>query len=357
MTDSTSGNDDRGIGEFASGIIHDAAGMKDSLTDSLSIDIHGMKAAGGTCHKAACETSTICDTTISKARQLIDFGVEMKTALEVFNDGIDASDIVAVARVVNSDRMSAALGLASEMDDLALACVNQSIKMIDSIDAGIETLPDILEKEIDKRMDRAKEKGSKEGDPELPNLQPDVRELEETVGAVRDVNPLTAVDSLQRAFTGIASKGERCKDMFSTIHDFAKDVAGISETIESFKLGKMAGHIKDFVKDIWRSLRLSDLIRSFAVAVGQLIKWIIKVMQAVMEKIKIIGVYIGNSGCCLAFETKVLKGCGVDLNDILKLGRQLLSVLASGAQPNTNAQPSTSAQASSTSTGKLGVVA
>jgi hypothetical protein len=90
------------------------------------------------------------------------------------------------------------------------------------------------------------------------------------------------------------------------------------------------------------------------VAVGQLIKWIIKVMQAVMEKIKIIGVHIGNSGCCLAFETKVLRGCGVDLNDILKLGQQLLSVLA---QPNTSAQPSTSAQASSTSTGKLGVVA
>jgi hypothetical protein len=112
MTDSTSGNDDHGIGEFASGIIHDAAGMKDSLTDSLSIDIHGRsrksKAAGGTCHRAACETSTICNTTISKARQLIDFGVEMKTALEVFNDGIDASDIVVVARVVNSDRMSAA---------------------------------------------------------------------------------------------------------------------------------------------------------------------------------------------------------------------------------------------------------
>jgi hypothetical protein len=91
--------------------------------------------------------------------------------------------------------------------------------------------------------------------------------------------------------------------------------------------------------------------------VGQLIKWIIKVMQAVMEKIKIIGIYIGNSGCCLAFETKVLKGCGVDLNDILKLGQQLLSVLASGAQPNTSAQPSNGAQASSTSTGKLGVVA
>lgn len=341
MTTTTSEKDDRGIGKFASGI-------KDSLTDSLSIDIHGMKVAGGTCHKAACETSTICNTTICKARQLIDFGVEMKTALELLNDGIDASDVVAVAKVVSSDRMSAALGLASEMDDLALACVNQSVKMIDSIDVGIETLPDVIEKQIDKRMDRAKEKGSKEGDPELPNLEPDIRDLEETVKAVQDVNPLTSVDSLQRAFNGIASKGERCKDMFGIIQDFAKDVAGMSEAIEGFKLGKMAGHIKDLVKDIWRCLRLSDLIRSFAEAVGQLIKWIVKVMQAVMEKVKSLGIYLGNSGCCLAFESKFLKGCGLDLNDVLKCGQEILSVLASTTSSTT---------AAGTGTAKVGVVA
>lgn len=185
-----------------------ASGIKDSLKDSLNIDIRGIKEAGHTCHQAALETSSICDTTTSKARQLIDFGLEMKKTLEVFNNGVDASDFTALANVLCSDRMRVALGISSEMDSLALACVNQSIKMIDSIDAGIESLPDILKQGNDKRKDVAKENGSKKGNPEPPNLEPDVRELDVTVKAVQDANLVTAMFSLDRAFTDISSKTE-----------------------------------------------------------------------------------------------------------------------------------------------------
>ena len=188
---------------------------------------------------------SICTTTTSKARLLVAVGVEMKEALDGFNDGIDLQDFAAVGTILTSDKMQNALALATEMDDLAIECARQSVTMIDTIDSGIQTLPDILEKRVDKRMENAKAKGSKEGDPEVPNLEDDVRALEDAAKSVRAANPMNAVDSFQKAFDGISMKGELCKTLFGHMKDFADDVAGVSEAIENFKLGKMVGHIRD----------------------------------------------------------------------------------------------------------------
>lgn len=312
------GDTERDLGSFVGGVT-------DSIKQNLAIDIKGMKQAGAECHSAARETSTICTTTTSKAGQLVAFGLEMKSALDGFNDGIDAQDFAAIGNVLASDKMRGALSLASEMDDLAIKCAKQSVKMIDTIDTGIETLPDILEKNLDKRTENAKQKGSKEGDPDIPNLEEDVRSLQEATRGVQGANPLNAINSFQNAFEGISTKGKLCEDMFTTMRDFADDVAGVSEAIENFKLGKMVGHIRDLVKSIWRCLRLSDLIRAFAKAVEQLISWIIKVIQALIEKIQSIDMsVITNCGCCTQLESTL----GMKTGDLTKLGKQLLNALA-----------------------------
>jgi len=268
---------ERGLGSFAANVI-------DSIKD-VAVDIDGMKQAGGDCYNSSREAATICDTTTSKATEIIDFGLEMKSALAGFTDGVDSKDITAISRVVTGDKLTAALKTVTEMDDLALACVNQSLKMIDSIGAGVDSLPDILEKKIDHRMENAKQKGSNDGDSELQDLDTDCRELEEAVNSVVSANPFTAIDSFQNAFDNVVSKGKLCNDMFDNIRAFANDVTGVSDAIQNFKLGKMIGKISDLIKDIWRCLRLSDLIRSFAEAAGRLIKWIMNVIQSLKEKI------------------------------------------------------------------------
>lgn len=190
-------------------------------------------------------------------------------------------------------------------------------------------------------MDNAKEKGSREGDPEIPNLESDVRALEDAAKGVRSANPLNAMDSFLTAFDGISVKGQLCKSMFETMRDFAKDVAGVSETIQNFKLGKMVGHIRDLVKDIWRCLRLSDLIRAFANAVEQLIKWIIKVIEAVMEKTQ--RVYMSmmtNCGFCTQIES-TLKSFGIKTSDLTKIGTQLLDSLSKPASGSSGAGTAT----------------
>jgi len=304
---------ERGFGSAAAGLI-------DSIT-SVAVDIDGMKQAASDCYNSAREATTICDTTTSKATDMISFGTEMKSALAGFTDGVDSTDITTLSRVVTGDKLTAALKTVTEMDDLALACVNQSLKMIDSIGAGVESLPDILEKKIDKRIETAKQNGSDDGDPELQNLDSDCDELEQAVNSVVNVNPFTAMDSFQNAFDGVISKGNVCKDMFDTIHAFAKDVTGVSDAIQNFKLGKMIGKIGDLIKGIWRCLRLSDLIRSFAEAAGRLIKWIIKVIRALKEKIDSIDILMD-------FDFSNYCGCFKEMESIKTFSQNILNAFA-----------------------------
>eukprot|EP00521_Asterionellopsis_glacialis_P013212 CAMPEP_0195300726 /NCGR_PEP_ID=MMETSP0707-20130614/28016_1 /TAXON_ID=33640 /ORGANISM="Asterionellopsis glacialis, Strain CCMP134" /LENGTH=308 /DNA_ID=CAMNT_0040363499 /DNA_START=65 /DNA_END=988 /DNA_ORIENTATION=- len=280
-------------------------GVKDAVKDNFAVDVNGIKNAGRECHTAAKETSTMCTTTTTKSIQLLSFGVEMKSALDGLNNGIDVQHIASLRNVLNRDKMSNALDLASEMDDLALSCAQQSAKMIDTIDSGIQTLPNILGKNLDRRLEHAKEKGGKDSDPELPDLEQDLVALEETAKGVRSSNPLSAIETFQKAFDGISANSTRCKDMFTTMKDFADDVAGVSDTINQFKMGNVVGRVRELVKDIWRCLRLSDLIRSFAKAVETLIKRIIDVIKALIEKIQIFDVenIMANCGCCTEIES------------------------------------------------------
>lgn len=301
---------ERDIGSFA-------AGVMESIKDATA-DFDSIKQAGGDCYNAARETTIICNTTISKTTDTINFGHEMKSALGAFNDGIDVEDFTTISGVMTSDKLTVALKTALEMDDLALACVNQSLKMIDSIGAGIDSLPDVLEKRIDQRMEAAKQNGSNDGDSEPRNLDTDCRELEQAVDSVVNMNPLKAMNTFQSAFDGIISKSNVCKDMFEIIYAFAKDVSDVSDAIRNFKLGQMFGKIHDLVKDIWRCLRLSVLIRSFAETVGRLIKWIMKVIQAVVEKINSIDIDFASCGCCKEMESLNMSNLKMISQSILK---------------------------------------
>ena len=160
--------------------------MKESFQDNFVFDMDAMKAAGSECRSAAVETSTMCTTTTTKAKELVAYGLEMKAALEVFSDGIDMEDFTTLHGILDQDKMNNALTLANEMDELALSCANHSVRMIESIDAGIETLPDILEKNVDKRMENAQSKGSQEGDAEIPDLEEGLR----TPNLVEDLRAL-----------------------------------------------------------------------------------------------------------------------------------------------------------------------
>jgi len=285
-------------GDVVKGVVDD---VKDTLKEHLDINVDGIKQAGNECCTAARETSKICTTTVSKAVKLVAFSLEMKHVLDGFRDGIDANDLDALGKILGGDKMNPAVSLAREMDDLALACTEQSVKMIDTMDKGIKILPDVLEDNLDKRMEKAKEDGYKDEDPELPDIEESVRTLETLAVDVNNCSPVNMITVLRNAFDGISAKGELCKTMFIHMRDFAEDVAAVTEAIEKFNIREMVGHIHDLFKDIWRCLSLSDLIRSFANAVGRVIKSIMTVINNIMEKIQGMDIYdiiSASCGCC-----------------------------------------------------------
>ncbi|KAL3941639.1 MAG: hypothetical protein SGARI_000532 [Bacillariaceae sp.] len=280
------------FGRFAASIkdgFEDVVELVDDKIDKpIILDIKGMKRAGGECAQEARATSELCETTVSKAQQMVDFGMNLQQTLEEVSDGdnkLSAETFATIKDLIDGDQMKASWKLATELDDLALQCVDHSVRMMDSMEKGIDTLPDILEDRLDNKVEQAKNEGSLEGDPELRDVTPDIEELEMAVKDVEEVNLFTVMSSGQQAFRGLTAKGQVCFELFDTIKDFSVSVAGVAGAIENFKLGNMIGKIRDLVKDIWRCLRLSDLIKAFAQAVGRLTKWIISLFQKVSDKL------------------------------------------------------------------------
>lgn len=291
------------------GSVKDAAGdvievIDDAVDMPIIIDIKGIKRAGSAVYETSRETSDLCNTTIDKASEVVAFGLELKETLDGLSaDGtLDASKFEVIKDLVDGDRIRAATALAAELGGLALQCVDKSQDMMEAIEQGIDTLPDIIEDRIEDKMGRAAEKGGKEGDPDLPDVETHSRELETLVADVDSVNLFTVMSSGKLAFDGLRSKGEVCQGMFTTVREFSEDVSQVSDAIRNFKLGLDFGAMKDLVGNAWRCLRLSSLIKLFAEEVGKLIQWIVSLFKKASEK-------LGSIWGALANAKDVLKDC------------------------------------------------
>jgi hypothetical protein len=299
--------------------------LTDSMTDSIKdkledidkpiiIDIKGITRAGSDCYNAAKDTSELCITTIERAKEMVSFGDEIKSTLSSFatGGGVNADTFQTIQDLVDGDQVKAATALAADMDKIALECVDKSVKMIESMERGVDALPDFVESRVENKMDAAAEKGARDGDPEFPNVDQDVRELQERIREVDSVNLFTVMKSGVHAFTSLAQKGDLIKTLFTTIKDFAGTVLEVTESIRNYEVGSMMGKWRDLVKDLWRVLRLSSLIKAFAQAIGRLIKFIIKLFKKASEK-------LGQIWKALAHAKDIMADCVHYVMDAMKL--------------------------------------
>mmetsp|Transcript_37946 Transcript_37946/g.68330 ORF Transcript_37946/g.68330 Transcript_37946/m.68330 type:complete len:585 (+) Transcript_37946:2-1756(+) len=308
------------------GSLKEAAGdvyeyIDDKVDMPVIIDINGIKRAGGAVYTTSRETSDLCHTTMDKTSEIIAFGLELKETLDgLSEDGtLEASKFEIIKDLVDGDRIRAATALAGELGDLALQCVDKSQEMMEAIELGIDTLPDFIEDHIENKMDRAAEKGGKEGDPDLPDVETHSRELQTLISDVEGVNLFTVMSSGKLAFDGLRSKGEVCQNMFTTIRDFSEDVSQVSDAIQKFTLGTSLGEMKEsfkgmkeLVSNAWRCLRLSNLIKLFAEGVGKIIRWIVSLFQRASEK-------LGSIWGALARAKDVLADCVQYVVECIKL--------------------------------------
>ena len=165
--------------------------------------------------------------------------------------------------------------------------------------------PDAIEPFVENKLARASKKGSKKGDPKLPDVQGSVREIRALVEDVENVNLFTVIERGSAAFDGLRKNGELSEDMFTSIQSFAEDVEMVSGSFrdfraEDFKSFKTLGKIQKAASSAWRCLRLSSLIKAFAEQVGELIKWMISLFEIASKKLGAIWGALANAKKVLA---------------------------------------------------------
>jgi len=317
------------LAKFGDSLKNAAENVLDKIDDKVDlpivIDFVGIKKAGDDCYSKARETSGLCKITIEKAHEMVSFGRELQATLDDAvggmgkrsgtrsRGGLDASKFAIIQDLVDGDKMKDATKLAKDLSDLSLECVDKSQEMIAAMKGGIEALPDSIEPFVEHKL----AKGSRKGDPKLPDVQRSVRELKGLVEDVEAVNLFTVVERGSAAFDGLRKNGELSKDMFASIQSFAEDVEVVSGSFrdfekKDFKSVKMLGKIRTAATSAWRCLRLSGLIKAFAEQVGELIRWMISLFQMASQK-------LGSIWGALANAKEVLSACLAGVNESMRL--------------------------------------
>ena len=166
-------------------------------------------------------------------------------------------------------------------------------------------------------MNKASSRGAKLGDPALPDIEGSVREMQQLVEDVQNVNLGTVVSSGTAAFEGLRKNGELSKVMFTSIRDFAVDVESVSTSFRGFdtearKPKELFQMCTTIAKDAWRCLRLSGMMKLFAEKVRVLIQWIIALFQMASSK-------LGEIWGSLANAKTVLGGCIKNVKESIRL--------------------------------------
>jgi hypothetical protein len=90
----------------------------------------------------------ICASTQTKREQMIDFADEILGTLKSM-PGQDASILDTIKNLTSGEKVLAAKELASGLDIAAQDCVKKSIEMIDAMDEGVDSLPQVLQDMIE----------------------------------------------------------------------------------------------------------------------------------------------------------------------------------------------------------------
>lgn len=239
----------------------------------------GVFSAGMEATELAEELMQLSSTTQTRGRNVVDFAGEIKGAFSSINSKMNASTFKAIMDVLNGDKMKDTIALANELDDLALDCVNKSIKLKETVARGAESLPESVKKE-----GRGDDTDVDDGEQELADLGRDITELEECTASLRSMNIFSATTKGTRAFDGLINKGSVIQTTFERIKELCAIVARVSQNIVSETCCALIQAGIDTATAIFQSLRLSTLIEKLTEAGKRLIDAIKTLISVAWEK-------------------------------------------------------------------------
>lgn len=206
--------------------------------------------------------------------------IETCGSIEGQLEGISSMEMSAVASIkslASGEEMRRAIDLSQSMHDKMLQCADRVMAMVDRVKTGWDALPPIITDGIQD----ATEHGKAIDDPEPANTERDIVELDICKDEIVNANLFGAVQSGLKAFSGVNDKVEVCKSLLQTSQGAADNT---SSTIESFMGSWSLETMADKIKDICRCVALGQMIRQLAEQIKNLVKSIISLLQAAMDK-------------------------------------------------------------------------
>ena len=189
---------------------------------------------------SARDTMEICASTQSKREQMIAFADEILATLQAM-PGHDASILDTIKDLTDGEKVLAAKELASGLDVAALECVKKSTEMIDAMDEGVDSLPQILQDMIDQDDD---DDDDGIDTSLLQDVEKDLGDVKQCITSILELNLVTGLQVGLEAFTTLADKARRSRSLFDEVHNFASQIAGITQAYHEMQVADVVANAK-----------------------------------------------------------------------------------------------------------------
>lgn len=242
---------------------------------------------GKECYQLATDTTELCTSTATRGDEMIEFGEEITGTLRGFSTKMDTDTLETIKDLMDGDRLRESMQLCQEMDDIALSCVDKSVRMVEIMEETLDVVPDPIQKMITKMAgkDDAETLQEKERSMEvLSTLDQDLDDVKGCIDALTHLNIATALQVGTRAFENLNSKTTLSRSMFNTIRGFSEEAARYTEAFSEGDAGDML-KLAAQCKDVWHCLKLSGFMRQLAEGAGKLIKVIIDLFKAMSDRL------------------------------------------------------------------------
>lgn len=242
---------------------------------------------GTECYTLAKETTELCLETKARGKEMVEFGEEITSTLRGFSSKMDVDTLETIKDLMDGDRLRESMELCKEMDDIALSCVDKSVRMMDIMEDTLDSVPDSLQKVITKAAgqdDKAAIQEKKRSMEVLSTLDDDLKDAMACVDALQHLDIASALALGTRAFEHLSAKLNTGRAMFKTIRTFSEEVQTHTRAINDGDVSDMFKLIGK-CKDVWHCLALSSLMKDLAEGAGKLIKVVIDLFKAMSDRL------------------------------------------------------------------------
>lgn len=253
--------------------------------------------------KAARETREICESTATKRTQMIAFSDDIVKTLQQLPQG-DASLLDTIKEMIDGDKVLAAKELASGLDVAAKSCVDKSIEMIDAMDDGVDSLPQMLQDMIEKEDDDGGDDDDDIDTSILQDVEKDLDDVKTCITSIQSLHLMTGLKVGLQAFSQLAEKAKRSRSLFDKVSDFAGEIVDITNAFRELQVQDIVSKSKQLL----RCLRMTDVMKQLAEAAGKLLAILIDLFEHLAER-------ISKLWAALAFAKDCMQDCLAHVNE------------------------------------------